>query len=109
MKMDFLNAPIAGPSLAGKIPDSLIIIARWESESDRKIIIQDFVNGGMNFIPVFSDWISFKEQVAGSGFEEEGLQIDRKLFASILRGNENIVLNPGGASPVTLQKSDIEG
>jgi len=109
MKIDFLNAPVPFQARDNKIPESFIIIARWDSEKDKKITIQNFINNGVNFIPIFSDWNSFNEQIAGSDFEEEGLQIERKLFASILKGNENIVLNPRDQSPVMLQKSDIEG
>ena len=108
MKIDFLSAPASEAHSNPALKDSVIIIASWKSDSDTSMLIQDFEKDGRKFIPIFSDWAAFGEQSEGSGFEEQGIEIDRKLLASVLRGDEWLVLNPGGSEPATLDKADLE-
>ena len=85
------------------IKGHVVIIATWTSGASKKINIQDFVRKGQSFIPVFSDQQHFKDETRGSGFEGKGVSIDANLFASLLRGDELLVFNPGSKSPVDIQ------
>ena len=113
-KMDSLNA--AAQSDPGKrqkmlhtlMSGHLFIIASWDNPQSNAISIQDFVRDGQSFIPVFSDEAHFKSEIAGSGFETKGVSIDAHLFASILRGNELLVLNPGSNTPIDIHASELK-
>ena len=72
----------------------IVIGALGESESSA-LKLQDFVADGERFIPVFSDKAHFAAEAKGTGYEDQGIEIDRKLLASILKGDEVLVLNPG--------------
>lgn len=89
--------------------DQIIVIGGWEDTSSRSLRLQNFVANGETFIPVFSDEAAFKRQVAGSGFEGDGLAIDRGLLLSILRGDELLILNPGDPDAVKMTKADLAG
>lgn len=89
------------------IGDTVVVIARLSSAEIREIAIQDFMADGKPFIPIFSDEVRFKAETAGSGFEEQGVVIDRSLLASLLRGDETLVLNPGSTKR-TLSKADLD-
>jgi SseB protein N-terminal domain len=90
------------------IKGHVVIIATWTSGKSKKINIQDFVRNGKSFIPVFSDQQHFKDETRGSGFEAKGISIDGKLFASLLNGDELLVLNPGSKSPVDIQAKALK-
>lgn len=87
--------------------DEIIVIGSWENNESRSLRLQDFVTEGRSFIPIFSDETTFNHQVRGSGFEDNGIAIDRNLLSSILRGDELLILNPGGPDPLKLTKADL--
>ena len=84
------------------------IIASWDNPQSRSIRIQDFVRNGRPFIPVFSDEAHFKAETKGSDFESKGVSIDGNLFASLLRGDELVVLNPGSHTPIDLNAQEMK-
>ncbi|TAG47197.1 MAG: SseB family protein [Betaproteobacteria bacterium] len=86
----------------------VFIIATWTSGASKKINIQDFVRNGKSFIPVFSDQQHFKDETRGSGFDSKGISIDGNLFASLLKGNELLVLNPGSKTPVEIDAKALK-
>jgi hypothetical protein len=47
--------------------------------------------------------------VQGSGFENAGLAINRDLLVAVLHGDELLVLDPGGPSPMKLRKAELIG
>jgi SseB protein N-terminal domain len=89
------------------IRDKVIVIGRWGDPRSKTITLQDFKQGNESFIPIFSDENHFREETKGSGFEDQGIGIDRDFFLSLLRGDELLILNPGSSNPVRLKKSDI--
>jgi hypothetical protein len=92
--------------VAGDDSDFVVIIATWDDAADRKIDIQDFVQDGRPFIPIFSDEARFEAEAAGSGFEDKGVRIRRDLLRDLLKGDELLILNPGSdARP--LGKNDL--
>ena len=88
--------------------ERVVVVGRWSDPQDNKLTLQDFSQKGQPFIPIFSDEEQFKEQMKGSGFEEQGLLIETKFLASILTGRETLLLNPGGPHPRKLSKADLE-
>lgn len=94
------------PLEAAADDDYLVIIARWDKETDRQITIQDFVQNGESFIPVFSDEAHFDAETMGSGYESEGVLIKRSLLKEILEGRELLILNPG-SDAIRLRKGDL--
>jgi len=86
----------------GALPDTVFIVARWDDEQSHSITIQDFIRDGRPFLPVFTDEAAFKTQIKGSGFEDQGVEINTDLFLSIMRGGEQLVVNPGGDAPVSI-------
>lgn len=108
-----INAAAKSPSkqpelLQTMIKGHVVIIATWTSGAAKKISIQDFVRNGQSFIPVFSDQQHFKDETRGSGFEGKGVSIDANLFATLLKGDELLVLNPGSKSPVDIQAKALK-
>ncbi|SRR5258706_6429551 len=89
------------------IGEKLVIVARWLNCDGDTIMIQDFTASGESFIPLFSDTTRFKAEAAGSGFENEGVEIDLELLVSILRGDELLVLYPA-STKLRLCKSDLQ-
>lgn len=84
------------------LPDRVFIVARWDDEQSRNITIQDFIRDGKPFLPVFTDEAAFETQIKGSGFEDQGVEINTDLFLSIMRGGEQLIVNPGGDAPVSI-------
>jgi hypothetical protein len=85
----------------------VVIIADWESDISRHITIQDFIQDGEAFIPVFSDVERFREEAAGSGFEDKGVLIKKDFLAQLLHGDEVLILNPGSAAPRRMTSGDL--
>ena len=84
-----------------------VIIATWEDGSSREIQIQYFIQNGELFMPIFSDDAHFKAEIAGSGFEDQGVRIRKDFFRELLNGDELLILNPGSDSPQRLRKEDL--
>jgi hypothetical protein len=85
----------------------VVIIARWSDPESNRIVVQDFIQGGESFIPLFSDEVHFRAETKNSGFEHEGVSIKCDLFLSMLKGDELLILNPGSPNPVKLRKADF--
>ncbi len=86
----------------------VVIIATWTSGASKKINIQDFMRNGKSFIPIFSDQQHFKDETRGSGFDGKGVSIDANMLASLLKGDETLVLNPGSKWPLDLQAKELK-
>ena len=84
-----------------------LVIGSWSDAAGRSLRLQRFTAGGESFIPLFSDKDAFRQQVRGSGFERDGIAIDRDLLAATLHGDELLILDPGGPAPVRLRKRDL--
>jgi hypothetical protein len=106
-------AAAKSPSKKAELMQSMVkghvfIIATWTSGASKKINIQDFVRNGKSFIPVFSDQQHFKDETRGSGFDSKGISIDGNLFASLLKGDELLVMNPGSKSPIDIDTKALK-
>lgn len=87
--------------------DQIIVIGEWDDPASRTLRLQNFIANGESFIPIFSNEAAFDRQVKGSGFEDDGLAIDRDILLSILRDDELLILNPGDPDAVKMTKADL--
>lgn len=88
------------------LSENVVVIARWDSPQSRVITLQDFIIDGRSVTPIFSDEATFKAEIAGSGFEAQGVTVDRAFLASLLTGEEVLLLNPGSTRR-EMRKSDL--
>ncbi|MCC7145914.1 MAG: SseB family protein [Phycisphaeraceae bacterium] len=85
----------------------IMIVGHWKDERSNQLVVQNFKRDGASFIPVFSDEANFRNEIIGSGFEDDGISIDCRLFVSLLHGDEVLILNPGSHHPLELRKADF--
>jgi hypothetical protein len=90
-----------------KFGNKVVVIARWDDPEGDTITLQDFIINGQACIPVFSNEERFDAETRGSGFEKEGVVIDRTFLASILSDAAVLVLNPGSSNQ-RFTKADLE-
>ena len=101
--------PAKKPQLAKALMSGhVMIIATTKGPNDKSITIQDFSRKGQSFIPFFSNEKHFKDETRGSGFESKGLLIDANMFASMLKGTETLILNPGSKTLVEFQAAQLK-
>lgn len=86
----------------------VVIIATWTSGASKTLNVQDFMRNGKSFIPIFSDQQHFKSETKGSGYEQKGVSIDANMMASLLKGHETLVLNPGSKSPLDIPAKELK-
>ena len=83
--------------------DKIIIIASWPDEQAKTFIIQNLVAvDGSEFVPLFTTLEVMRRQLAGTGLEKNAIEIDLDLLATILTGDELLVLNPGEPDAMAL-------
>ena len=90
------------------VAESVIVISKLNDSDTKSIVLQDFVVGGENVIPIFLDEIAFKAQTEGSGFENDGVEIKANFLLSLLQGHEIFLLNPGGALPQRISAPELK-
>ncbi|MFN8283388.1 MAG: SseB family protein [Chitinophagales bacterium] len=71
----------------------VILPAKGLDESSNQINIQDFVQDGKSFIPVFTSIDKFDESTRGQ-LKNPKIEIDGVLLLSILHGDETLRINP---------------
>lgn len=73
----------------------VVIILSEELKGNENLInIQDYVENGKSFIPIFSSIEKFNESTQGN-ITNESVEIDGIFLLSILNGTETLKLNPG--------------
>jgi hypothetical protein len=72
------------------------------------IVPLKFDRNEYSFIPVFSDAKTFNEEAYGTGFENRAIPVDTNVFASILKGDEIVILNPGHRPAIEFTASELK-
>ncbi len=73
----------------------VVIILSEELKGNENLInIQDYVENGKSFIPIFSSIEKFNESTQGN-VNNQKIQIDGMFLLSIMNGTETLKLNPG--------------
>ena len=52
--------------------------------------------------------INAATKTLGSAFDGKGVSIDANMLASLLKGDETLVLNPGSKSPLDIQARELK-
>ena len=81
------------------------------SELDMKSIninVQDYIENGKTFIPVFTTLDKFKESTKGSVVGNKIIEINPFLFLSILNGKETLRINPTLLDESYFNASDLK-
>jgi hypothetical protein len=105
---DAITRPVERKVCGDLMNGHVIVVGRWLDARSTQVSFQEFNRNGESFLPIFSDESHFREEIKGSGFEGDGISIDCKLFVSLLRGDEVLILNPGSPHPMRLRKADFE-
>lgn len=72
----------------------IVILSEGLDINSNKLNIQDYIQDGKSFIPIFSSMEKFNESTQGQ-VKNEKIEIDGFLLLSVLKGNETLKLNPG--------------
>lgn len=72
----------------------VIILSEELNDNSSAINIQDYIENGKSFIPIFSSIEKFNESTKGN-IKNQKIEIDGIFLLSILNGNETLKLNPG--------------
>lgn len=73
----------------------IVIILSEELEGKSSVInIQDYIENGKSFIPVFSSIEKFNESTKGN-IKNQKIEIDGIFLLSLMNGKETLKLNPG--------------
>ena len=67
-----------------------------------------FYQNERSFIPIFSDRAIFDEEAYGTGFEGKAIPVDGGRFASLLKGDEMVILNPGHRPAIEFAASELK-
>jgi hypothetical protein len=88
-------------------PRLTVILAEAPNLDGNTLRLQDYVRDGKSFIPVFASAEAFRASTGGANLGRETWEVDRRLFASILGGNETLVFNPGLDSELSFSGQDF--
>lgn len=80
--------------------DHVYSLLWWSDPKSKVINARSFVINGRDSIPVFSSEAEGKQQVVGSGYENDLVSIEPSLLAAILQKMDYAILNPGGPNPI---------
>ncbi len=84
----------------------VVIILSEELNGNSSVInIQDYIENGKPFIPIFSSIEKFNESTKGN-IKNPKIEIDGLFLLSILNGDETLKLNPG-LKDETIFKSEL--
>lgn len=61
-----------------------------------------------SFIPVFSSRRIFDQEAYGTGFEGKAVSIEAARFASVLNGDELVILNPGHRPAIEFSARELK-
>lgn len=86
----------------------LIVILSRELEGDSKILsLQDYIENGTSYIPVFTSKSRFTESTKGADIGKQIIAIDGMFLLSLMQGGETLRVNPGLPDERTLLASDL--
>jgi type III secretion system (T3SS) SseB-like protein len=74
----------------------------------KSVAVLPFDQNERSFIPVFSDERIFDEEAYGTGFEKKAIAVDAHFFASLLKGDEIVILNPGHRPAIEFKGSELK-
>ncbi|MDX2191260.1 MAG: hypothetical protein SFY32_15515 [Bacteroidota bacterium] len=86
----------------------IIIILSKELDKNSNIInIQDYVENGKSYIPVFTSIDKFNESTKGINLGKGKIEIDGIFLLLLINGNETLRINPGLTDEQSFKASDL--
>jgi hypothetical protein len=73
----------------------------------KTLAVLPFYQNERSFIPVFSDQQTFDKEAYGTGFAGTAIAVDAARFASLLKGDEIVILNPGDHPAIEFRASEL--
>jgi hypothetical protein len=84
----------------------IIILSEALDEKSNKINVQDYIQNGKSYVPVFTSIEKFNESTL-SHVKNQKVEIKGMFLLSLLHGNETLRINPGLNDEVNLQASEL--
>jgi len=84
----------------------VVILATELDGNSKNINIQDYIENGKSFIPIFSTLEKFNESTKGM-VKNPKIEVDGIFLLSILNENETLKLNPGLDDEKIFHSSDL--
>jgi len=98
--------PTARPQLARALMDRKVLIV--PDPHAKTVVPLKIDQNERSFIPVFSDAATFAQEAYGTGFENKAVVVDACYFASVLNGDETVILNPGHRPAIEFRASELK-
>jgi len=86
----------------------IIILATELDTKSKNINVQDYIENGKSYIPVFSSPDKFQESTKGADLGKKIIEINPYLFLSILNGQEILRINPSLSDEIYFKASDLK-
>lgn len=91
-----------------RVPEApIILLAKQPKGDERSLTIQNYSVNGELVIPLFSSEASLQESTQGADLGVPSVSIDRGLLASILQGDEVLLLDPSLRSELRFTAVDF--
>jgi hypothetical protein len=84
----------------------IVILSEAIDEKSNKINVQDYIQNGKSYVPVFTSIEKFNESTQGH-VKNQKVEIKGMFLLSLLHGNETLRINPGLKDEENLQASEL--
>lgn len=72
----------------------IVLLSKELNKKSNILDLQDFIENGKSFIPVFTSMEKYMESTKGVDLGKSQIEIDGMFLLSILKGNEILKINP---------------
>lgn len=85
----------------------IVILSKELEGTSNAINIQDYIENGKSFIPVFTSKDKFTESTQGVDIGKPKIEIDGIFLLSLMKGSETLRINPRLADEQYFNASDL--
>ena len=85
----------------------VVILAKDPDPTGKTISLQDYDRNGRMFIPIFRSKEAFQQSTKG-GVKNPIYEIDRRLFVSMLKGSEMVIVDVALPSELVTNATDLK-
>jgi len=103
------NVPVSRDALIrSAVPSGVVVILAQKPDMKSNVLtLQNYYRDGRLFIPIFRSKESFEQSTRG-GVDKPILWMDRRLFVSMLRGTETIILDLGLPDEIVTSAEELK-
>jgi hypothetical protein len=98
--------PSKKPLLAKALMSGKVLVI--PDPGSKSLALLAFDQPERSFIPVFSSRKIFDQEAYGTGFEGKAVSIEASRFASLLQGDEVVILNSGHRPAIEFRASELK-